>query len=211
MAWNDIPDWSYDITKALLESLRLVDPLTYAHCLRVGESSRKLARSLGLNEYEQKVAEFSGIFHDIGKVGITPGVINKPTRLTDEEYLLMKQHPEMSVKLIEPMQNIAFFADLIPGVRHHHERMDGKGYPEGVFGEKIPLFSRIILIADTVDAMSETRPYRKGLPIDVIYAELKRCSGSQFDERLVKVFLESHPTWESEGDPQTAARLKRVA
>ncbi|MGE0633942.1 MAG: HD-GYP domain-containing protein [Pseudobdellovibrionaceae bacterium] len=211
MSWNDIPDWSYDVTKSLLESLHLVDPVTYFHCLRVGESSRKLARSLGLNEYEQRVAEFSGIFHDIGKVGISPTVINKPARLSDEEYDLMKRHPEMSVKLIEPLKGTQFFADMIPAVLHHHERMDGRGYPEGVFGEKIPLVSRIILIADTVDAMSETRPYRKGLPIDIVYAELKRCAGTQFDERLVKVFLEAHPTWEKEGHPETQVRLKRAA
>lgn len=209
--WGDIPSWSYDVARALLESLKLSDPVTYAHCLRVGENCRKFAKSMGLNEYQQKVAEFSGMFHDLGKIGISNTIINKPSRLTDDEFKTMKGHPEMSVKLIEPLQATAFFAELIPGVRHHHERMDGRGYPEGVFGEKIPLTARVILICDTVDAMSEDRPYRKGLPIDIIYAELKRCAGTQFDANLVKIFLEAHPTWKVEGDKETEARIKKAA
>jgi HD-GYP domain-containing protein (c-di-GMP phosphodiesterase class II) len=104
---------------------------------------------------------------------------------------------------------------MIPGIMHHHERMDGKGYPDGVMGEKIPLIARIILIADTFDAMTTTRPYRKGMAHEVAYKELKLFSGRQFDPRLVEVFLKAHPTWgeidEEITEEFVARRFKRVA
>ncbi len=180
-----------------MQSLKVADPGTYEHCLRVGEYSRRLAQAAGLNEYQQKVAEFSGMFHDVGKVAVPKSIIYKPAKLTEEEMHKMREHPIMSAAIIEPLQNEKFFADLVPGVKHHHERLDGLGYPDKLKGEHIPLIARVILIVDTYDAMAETRAYRKGLPDDVIYAELKRCSGTQFDEALVKVFFDAHKFWKS--------------
>jgi len=195
MAWGDIPDWSYDAVKALLEALKASEPSTYQHCLRVGEYSRKLAISLGLNEYEQKVAEFSGMLHDIGKIGIERSVLLKPGKLDAHELDIMRSHSTISEEIIKPFASHEFFREIIPAVRGHHERMDGEGYPDKLIGEDIPLMSRIILVVDTYDAMSENRIYRKGLPDEIIYAELKRCAGTQFDPQLVKTFLQSHGHW----------------
>ena len=194
-SWGDIPAWAYAAAQSLMQSLNLVDPVTFAHCCRVGEMSRKLARDVGLSEYEQKVAEFAGLFHDIGKIGISQEIIAKPGKLTAEEHLIMQDHSVMSEKIITPFSHHNFFADLLPGIRGHHERVDGTGYPDKKRGDEVPLIARVILVVDTYDAMSQTRAYRKGLPDDVIYAELKRCAGTQFDSQLVSEFLSAHKTW----------------
>ncbi|HEY1080379.1 MAG TPA: HD domain-containing phosphohydrolase [Bdellovibrio sp.] len=211
--WGDIPAWTYEAAQSLMQSLKLVDPVTYAHCCRVGEMSRKLARDIGLSEYEQKVAEFAGLFHDIGKIGIPQSIIAKPGKLDAEEYALMQGHSVLSESIINPFAHHNFFADLLPGVRGHHERIDGTGYPDKKRGDEVPLIARLILVVDTYDAMSETRAYRKGLSDDIIYAELTRCAGTQFDAQLVKEFLQTHKTWaKQDADPETLNHIiKKVA
>ncbi len=202
--WGDIPSWAYDATQALMQSLKIVDPGTYAHCMRVGEMARKLARDAGLNEYEQKLAEFAGIFHDIGKMGIDPEIIGKPGKLDPRELDIMKNHPCMSEQIVRPLAKHSFFKELLNPIRSHHERMDGEGYPDKLVGDKIPLLSRVILVVDTYDAMSKTRAYRKGLSDEIVYGELKRCSGTQFDPQLVRIFLQAHKTWNAiEADKET--------
>lgn len=198
MAWGDIPDWSYDSVRALLESLKAVEPSTYHHCLRVGEYSRKLAVAMGLNEFEQKVAEFSGLLHDIGKIGIDRSVLLKPGKLNPHELDIIRNHSLISEEIIKPFEAHPFFKQIIPAVRGHHERLDGEGYPDKLIGDEINLISRVILVVDTYDAMSEDRIYRKGLPDDVIYSELKRCAGTQFDPQLVKIFLSVHASWKKQ-------------
>lgn len=178
-----------------MEATKARDPYTYGHCRRVGRHAALLAQAAGLNEFQQKVIEFSAILHDIGKIGIPDAILLKPARLTAEEEMIIQKHPVLSAQMIEPFSRIPFFRAVLPGVRHHHERIDGLGYPDKIVGDEIPLSARILLIADTFDAMTTTRPYRKGLPIDVAYAELKKFAGKQFDPQLVKVFLEAHPTW----------------
>lgn len=212
-SWGDIPNWSYDSVQSLLAGLKVVDPATYAHCLRVGALAKKLAKAMGLNEYEQKVAEFSGILHDIGKMGIDKEIILKPGKLDAREMDIMRSHPVLSAEIVQPLTHHQFFKDILPGVRNHHERLDGEGYPDKKIGEAIPLFARIILVVDTYDAMSETRSYRKGLPNDIIYKELTRCSGTQFDPQIVRIFLEAHKTWNVlEQDPETIHQIiKKVA
>lgn len=210
MAWGDIPDWSYDSVKSLLEALKAVEPSTYHHCLRVGEYSRKLAVAMGLNEFETKVAEFSGLLHDIGKIGIDRGVLLKPGKLDPHELDIIRSHSVISEEIIKPFAAHPFFKQILPAVRGHHERLDGEGYPDKLMGEEIPLMSRIILVVDTYDAMSEDRIYRKGLPDDIIYAELKRCSGSQFDPQLVKIFLQVHESWlKQKNDQETFHQIIR--
>lgn len=202
--WGDIPSWAYDTAQSLMQSLKVVDPGTYAHCLRVGEMARKLARDAGLNEYEQKCAEFSGIFHDLGKIGIDPEIIGKPGKLDPRELDIMKNHPLMSEQIVRPLATHSFFKELLPAIRGHHERVDGEGYPDKLVGEQISVLARVILIVDTYDAMSQTRAYRKGLPDEIVYAELKRCSGTQFDAQLVRTFLQAHSTWQpAEQDQET--------
>ncbi|MDG0816146.1 HD-GYP domain-containing protein [Bdellovibrio svalbardensis] len=212
-SWGDIPAWAYESAQALMQALKIVDPVTYAHCCRVGEMSRKLARDSGLNEYEQKLAEFAGLFHDIGKMGVSQDIIAKPGKLDDRELAIMKSHPVLSEEIVQPLAKHNFFAGILPGIRGHHERVDGTGYPDKKLGDEIPVLARIILVVDTYDAMSQTRAYRKGLPDDVVYEELKRCSGTQFDSQLVNIFLKAHPGWKTqESDQETLHQLiKKVA
>lgn len=205
---GDVPEWAYSAAESILASLKAVDPLTFYHCLRVGEYSRKLARDIGLNEYQQKVAQFSGLLHDVGKMGIDQAIVHKPGKLTADEYQKMKSHSEFSEMIVRPLSAHEFFANVLPAVRGHHERIDGQGYPDQLAGDEIPVLSRVILVVDTLDAMSQDRPYRMGLPMDVIYKELKKFAGVQFDRHMVEVFLASHKHWAQEGnDSETLARV----
>ncbi len=213
MAWGDIPDWAYDSTKSLLEALKAVEPSTYYHCLRVGEYSRKLSLAMGLNEFEQKVAEFSGILHDIGKIGIDKNILLKPGKLDPHELDIIRSHSIISVEIIQPFESHPFFKQIIPAVRGHHERLDGEGYPDKLIGDEIPLLSRVVSVVDTYDAMAENRAYRRGLPDDIIYSELKRCSGTQFDAQMVKIFLGVHASWKKQQNDQETQHqiIRKVA
>ena len=191
----NVPDGAEDITRALLYALKERDPYTYAHCRRVARHARLLAAAAGLNARDQKIVEYSSLFHDIGKIGIPDAVLLKPGRLSPEEEDLIRAHPVKSAEIIQPLAQLPLFKSTISGIKHHHERVDGGGYPFGIAGEEIPLTARIILIADTFDAMTTTRPYRKGLTHEIAYKELQIFSGRQFDSHLVKVFLQAHPTW----------------
>jgi putative nucleotidyltransferase with HDIG domain len=178
------------------------DHETFDHCVRVSRMSRLLAEAAKLSEEECRVIEYAGLFHDIGKVGVPDEILMKPAKLTDAEYEVMKSHPLLSVEILKPISSVEFFAKTLPGVRHHHERYDGRGYPDGLMGEKIPLASRVILVVDTFDAMTWSRPYRKGLPAAVAYKELKEFAGRQFDPRMVEIFLKVHPKWNIANEAQ---------
>ncbi len=206
---SDIPEWAYSSTESILASLKSVDPMTFFHCLRVGEYSLRLAKAAGLGPYQQKVAQFAGLLHDVGKMGIEAAIVHKPEKLTTEEYEKMKSHSVLSEEIVKPLATHEFFGHVLPAVRGHHERIDGQGYPDKLSGEEIPLISRIILVVDTLDAMAQDRPYRKGLPVDVIYKELRKFAGTQFDLQFVRIFLDSHGTWEKEANDQET--LSRVA
>lgn len=195
MAWDQIPDWAYTITRALLQALKERDPYTYGHCRRVARTARLLAQAAGLTPFEQNAIEFASLFHDLGKMGIPDSILLKPGRLSPKEEQIMRLHPVKSADIIQPLITLPVFKSAAPGVRSHHERMDGLGYPDGLQGDQIPMTARVILIADTFDAMTTTRPYRKGLDIHTAYKELVKFSGRQFDPQLVKIFLKAHPTW----------------
>lgn len=182
-----------------METVRVKDPATYEHCIRVSRGARLLARAAGLDELDQKTVEFAGLFHDIGKIGIPDDILMKPSKLTEDEYKIMQSHPEKSVQILTPLAGVEFYKNLLPGVMHHHERYDGRGYPHHLKGDAIPIAARMILVADTYDAMTADRVYRKGLAPEVAYKELEDFAGSQFDPHLVKIFLEAHPRWR-EGD-----------
>lgn len=191
----DLPDFAYAETEAILTTLKRSDLLTYEHCLRVGKYAYHLAKAAGLSPEQQLIAQFSGFLHDVGKMGISSEIIHKPAKLTEDEYRLVKSHPLLSVKMISHLEGVPFFDHVIPAVKYHHERYDGLGYPEKLVGEDIPFIARLVLVVDTLDAMTADRPYRKGLPIEAVYDELKKYSGTQFDPNLVKIFLESHKFW----------------
>ena len=143
------------------------------------------------------IIERAGILHDIGKLGITDDILKKPGKLNDEEWEIMKRHSQKSVEILKPLEFLFREKEII---LHHHERYDGRGYPDGIKGEQIPLGARIMAVADTFDAMNSERPYRKSLPKDAIISELKRVSGSQLDSSVVTTFLnllEKNPNlWE---------------
>lgn len=193
MAWDDIPDWSLEVAEQLLAEVKEKDPFTFFHCCRVGRRSRKLAKALGLNEFEQSVIEYAGLFHDIGKAKIPTEILTKPGRLDTKEIEVMKSHPEMSADMIKHLTHVAFFRFMMPGVRYHHEKIEGTGYPNALKGDSIPLFARVIAVVDSFDAMTHARPYRNPLPEEKAIKELKDFSGRQFDAKLVNYFLELIP------------------
>ncbi len=174
------------IVKSLLSALKCKDDYTWGHSLRVAYFCVSVGREMGLSEKEIYELEVSALFHDLGKIGVPDSVLLKPTRLTDDEFLEMKLHPSKSFEIL---QEFPIFTQLAINVKYHHERYDGRGYPEGLRSEDIPLFSRIILIADTFDAMTSTRPYRKGLNFEVAFSELREFAGTQFDPNIVEKFI----------------------
>ena len=174
--------------KTILKALDCRDHYTYGHSMRVAYYSTLLGEELGLSTEELYDLELSALFHDIGKIGTPDSVLLKPSRLNEDEFLIMKKHPEHSGDILKEFN---VFEGIATYVRHHHERFDGRGYPDGLKGEEIPYFSRIILIADTFDAMTSSRPYRKGLDYEVAFQELSEFSGTQFDPKLVKSFIKA--------------------
>lgn len=163
------------------------DRNTGKHSFRVAEYAVSIARELGFNEKELDALHKTGLLHDIGKIGVPDSILNKPARLTDEEYAIMKTHVDIGGEILKDFTLVERVAE---GAKFHHERYDGKGYPNGLKGEEIPLNARIIGIADAFDAMTANRVYRKALDMEQVVAELKRCSGTQFDPGLVEIMLE---------------------
>jgi HD-GYP domain-containing protein (c-di-GMP phosphodiesterase class II) len=174
------------VIRALLSALKCKDEYTWGHSLRVAYFCVSVAKEMGFSEAEIYELEVSALFHDISKIGVPDTVLLKPSRLTDDEFLEMKLHPSKSFEIL---QDFPIFNKIANNVKYHHERFDGRGYPEGIKGEAIPINSRIILIADTFDAMTSTRPYRQGLPFEMAFAELKEFGGSQFDPIIVEKFI----------------------
>ena len=174
--------------RALAEAVDAKDAYTRGHSERVGVYASKIAREVGLPRELIERVYIAGLLHDVGKIGIRDYVITKPDRLTTEEYEEIKRHPEIGAKILEP---VSFLSDVVECVRHHHEWFDGSehGYPDRLRGDGIPLPSRIILVADTVEAMTSDRPYRKGMPLDVVIRELHKFSGSQFDPTCAEAGL----------------------
>lgn len=193
MNWSQLPQASLMATNEWLEKLKDHDVATYEHCLRVSSQSLFLAKAAGLSGYEQSLAHISGLLHDVGKLKIPTEILNKPGRLTEAEYELMKHHALYSAELIEPIaERYSFFKEVQQAILHHHERVDGQGYPFALSAEEIPLIAKVILIVDTVDAMTADRAYRKGLSMDVVYKELRQFAGKQFDATLVDIFIKAH-------------------
>jgi putative nucleotidyltransferase with HDIG domain len=179
---------SYRATlEALLAALDTRDTETEGHSERVAAYTMLIAQQLNLPEAELQHIEHGALLHDIGKIGVPDHILYKPGPLTPEEWEVMKQHPVIGYKMC---MKIEMLRPAAPIVLHHHERWDGRGYPYGLNGAEIPLGARIFAIADTLDAMTSDRPYRKALSFAQAREEIERCAGSQFDPELVRVFLE---------------------
>ena len=174
--------------RALAEAVDAKDTYTRGHSERVGVYASKIARELGFPKNFIERVYIAGLLHDVGKIGVRDAVITKPDRLDPDEYEEIKKHPEIGAKILEPVD---FLADVVPCVRHHHEWFDGceRGYPDRLKGDLIPLPSRIILVADTVEAMTSDRPYRNALTLDAVVSEITKYSGTQFDPSCASAFL----------------------
>lgn len=177
---------SMQIVKSLSGAVDAKDTYTNGHSLRVAEYSKEIARRAGLSEEMQDDIYMMGLLHDIGKIGVPDVIINKPARLTEEEFAVIKTHPVTGAKILK---NIKDFPKLIIGAKCHHERYDGKGYPDGIAGEDIPLEARIIAIADAYDAMSSRRSYREVLSQDIVRSEIEKGRGTQFDSVMSEIVL----------------------
>lgn len=182
------------LRKASLETLQTMsqlvevnDPYTAGHSKRVTELAVEIAREMGLDSGQLETLRIAGYLHDLGKVGIPGTVLNKPSRLTRSEWVMIRHHPEISA---QASRNVAAFKDAVPVIRFHHESWDGSGYPDGIKGEEIPLLARILAVADTYDAMTSERPYRKALTNQQAIEELVNCSGSRLDPHVVQVFID---------------------
>jgi putative nucleotidyltransferase with HDIG domain len=191
---KQLSDANDKLEKAYMESIETLrytveakDPYTKGHSDRVAEYSVLLGEKLGLSETDLKTLRIGGLFHDIGKIGVPDNILLKESKLTDDEYSQIKNHPSIGAHILS---NATIFSDIIPIVKHHHEKYDGNGYPSKLSGNDIPYLARITAIADCFDAMTSNRTYRKALSIDVVKSEILRCCGTQFDPELAIAFLD---------------------
>jgi putative nucleotidyltransferase with HDIG domain len=163
------------------------DRYTHGHSENVMKYTVMLARKLGLSEQEIDQIKYAGLLHDIGKIGVSESILNKPGRLTDDEFGEIKKHPDLGARIIS---DVPFLKSLVPLIRHHHEFFNGKGYPDGIAGEEIPFGARILGIADAYEAMTSNRPYRKALEQNVAMGILTEEKGKQFDPNIVDAFIQ---------------------
>ncbi len=183
--FEDIKKSYFDTIRAVANSVEARDAYTRGHSNRVAEISKIIAMEMGWSRRDLELIDWGGVLHDLGKVGISDSILNKPGKLTDEEFSIMKTHPTIGAQIIS---GISFLEPLLPYISQHHERYDGRGYPGGFKGEEIAIQGRLLAIADTYDAMTSDRPYRKGLAAQIAYDEIVKCSGSQFDPVMVRAF-----------------------
>ncbi len=173
--------------RSLISTLDARDHYTQGHSLRVAEVAADLANRMGLAHEEIDAVYTSGLLHDIGKIGISDHVLRKSDQLTDSDWEEIKRHPVVGYEILS---KIPQFENILPGVRHHHERVDGKGYPDGIRGSELAIMPRILAVADAFDAMSSDRPYRPGMPEGVVNRILARGAGTQWDTGIIALFLE---------------------
>ncbi|AST57490.1 response regulator [Thermoanaerobacterium thermosaccharolyticum] len=180
--YDNLRNWYLRTIDALAYAVEAKDRYTKGHSLRVSKYAAIIGESMGLPKDEIEKLRIAGILHDIGKIGISDKILTKPGKLTKEEYDKIKQHPSISRKILEP---IGLSKDIIDGIEKHHERYDGKGYPFGLNDDNIPLIAAILCVADSFDAMTSDRSYRKGMPFDEAVNELLKYKGTQFNPRVV--------------------------
>lgn len=197
--YEEIKETFYATSGALAEAIEKRDPYTGGHTKRVLEYSLAAARYLNLAPEATEILKLSAVLHDIGKIGIEDKILRKGAPLDEGEAATMRMHPELGVEILKHVPQLK---DVVPGMLYHHERVDGRGYPTGFRDGQIPLIAKVISVADTYDAMTTTRPYRKGLSPEAAIREIKRFSGTQFDEEIVAAFLKAF----KEGDIEAIAK-----
>lgn len=191
---EELNEKNEELEKAYLDTIGILrqtveakDTYTRGHSDRVSAYSVLIGEKLELSDKDIHTLKIGGLFHDIGKIGVPDSILLKSSKLSDDEYSQIKNHPSIGAHILG---DVPMFQDIIPIVLHHHERFDGNGYPSQLKGTDIPYFARIAAVADTFDAMTSKRSYRDSLPIDVVKDEIVRCSGTQFDPDIAKVFLD---------------------
>ena len=189
-----LEDKNEELEKAYLDTIGILrqtveakDPYTRGHSDRVSEFSVLIGKKMCLDEATLHTLKIGGLFHDIGKIGIPDSILLKESKLSDDEYSQIKNHPTIGAHILGDAK---VFKDILPMVKHHHERFDGRGYPSGLAGTDIPLIARIAAVADTFDAMTSKITYRNSLPLDFVKEEIKKCSGTQFDPEIAGIFLD---------------------
>ncbi|MGR4882028.1 HD-GYP domain-containing protein [Streptomyces sp. LARHCF249] len=191
--------------RALVQAVDIKDRYTRGHSERVGQASAMIARELGMSEDRLEVVRIAGILHDVGKLGVPTRLLRKDGPLTPEERRIIELHPEYGHEMV---RGIGFLGEARSAILHHHERVDGSGYPYGLTGEQIPVLARVVAVADAFDAMTSTRSYSRARPVPVALAELERCAGAQFDPAMVDALTEAigrsgwHPVVTSDADLQ---------
>ncbi len=175
------------LVDALFAALKIRDEYTAEHSLRVAEYAFTMAKRLRLPEEELESARIAGLLHDIGKIGVSDSILLKAGKLSECEFSIMERHCKFGRELLS---QIVLLEDVAPAIYHHHERWDGKGYPAGLSKKRIPLLSRIVAVAETFDLMTAGSLYREIVNVDAALEELDRCSGTQFDPEVVKIFKE---------------------
>jgi putative nucleotidyltransferase with HDIG domain len=202
-----LQDSHLETVKAMALAMEARDVSTQGHCLRVRYYARRIMESLNLEPAYREAAEAAALLHDIGKIGIPDALLLKRNELTPDEYTRVMMHVDIGAEILRPLSSLK---DAVLFVRHHHERFDGSGYPDGLRGEEIPLGSRIIAVADAVDAMRSSRPYRKGLSLEKTLLELRGAKGRHLDPGLVDIAISvllSSPSRKASEEE----RLERVA
>ena len=201
----DMKEAHINTVAALTSAIDANDPYTHGHSYRVSRYALRVGRVLGLPVRDLEILEYGALLHDIGKIAIQHEILLKKERLTDQEFLSLKQHPTVGADIVE---NLKFLREAAVLVRYHHEQPNGRGYPEGLKGDEIPLGARIILCCDAFDAMTSDRPYRKGLPVEQVVTQIEKYRGEQFDAEISSVLLDLIRRGEFplivENDPTTA-------
>ena len=179
-----------NVVRTLVSAVEAKDKYTCGHSERVALYGKRLAEQVGYTEEASELLYLTGLLHDVGKIAINDVILNKPGHLTDKEFAEIQRHPEEGWKILHELQQLS---DVLPGVLHHHERIDGKGYPDGLAGQDIPLDGRVLAVADAYDAMTSDRAYRTGMPHEKAISILRDGAGSQWDSEAVEAFLAIEP------------------
>jgi putative nucleotidyltransferase with HDIG domain len=183
---TDLKELLIGTVKSLSNAIDAKSPWTAGHSERVTRYALLMGKAMELSVRELKDLELAGLLHDVGKIATSDAVLNKPGTLTRDEYEEVKKHSHRGAELLQPIKQLK---NVIPVIRHHHERYDGNGYPDGLSTENIPLWARVLSVADAYDSMTVDRPYRKRFDQETALEELVRCSGSQFDPEVVLTFI----------------------
>lgn len=199
---------AFETVCALANAVEARDPYTRGHCERVGWLARRTGQALRLPADELHVLEWSGILHDVGKIGVPEAVLNKPDRLSPSEFAEIRRHPCLGHEVLRP---ISMLEPVLPGVLHHHENYDGTGYPDRLAGEAIPLIARILRVVDTFDALTSNRAYRGGQTAEAALATIERGAGREFDPQVARCFVRMARNWIATGDAEFRQRFGAVA